>query len=121
MPGIPRLYFFIQFSQHAARPHHLSVIDFYFASLPDLIFPPKEGVQLLNTQPVTMLAFRMMAHTLSAELLAGIRKEIWSRLSRICRLPKTSLEPAKYGSAFPPTFPQLLGFSTYPTAFPSAP
>jgi hypothetical protein len=40
------------------KEHFLSVIDSYFSSLPSMLFSPKEGVRLINSQLIPKLGLQ---------------------------------------------------------------
>ena len=58
--------------------HYLSVVDTFFAALPDMVFPPKEATRLVNTQLVPKLTFPMTVHSLDHDKVITIQNRIWA-------------------------------------------
>ena len=63
-----------------------------------MTFSPKEGVRIINTLLLSKIAYRLIAHFLSADWGKTILDRVWDHFSRITRLPHNSPQKARYGS-----------------------
>ena len=105
------VFFFTDYSTKTVREHFLSVIDSYFSSLPSMLFSPKEGVCLINSQLIPKLAYIMTVHCLPHCTVQALQSRIWFHFSKVTKLPKITPTKARYG----PTKEGSLGLFELPT------
>ena len=116
--GEPRTYykylgvfFFTSYSPQIMLAHHLAVGASFFASLPDMLFSPKEATRLVNTQLVPKLAFRITAHSLGHDQVVAIQNRVWAHYSRVTKLHR----PPPLKARFAPSQEGALGLFHLPT------
>ena len=105
------VYFFTNYSPQRMLSHYLAVVDYFFATLPNMIFSPQEATRLVNTQLIPKLAFRMTAHCLGHDQVIAIQNRVWAHYARVTKLPRHT--PLK--ARFAPSQEGALGLFHLPT------